>query len=286
MAYSLVERGSLYSSDYRIYFQNLNGPISPLHDIPLMVDNGDNIFNMVVEIPRWTNAKMEISTKEILNPIKQDVKEEKPKFVKNCFPHHGYIWNYGALPQTWTIHKNLNDGTEKDNNPIEVIEIGCRVAQMGDILQVKILGALTLIDKCELDWKLIAIDIKDPMADQVNDITDIEKHFPGLVRASVEWFQIYKSFDKPEKKFVLIGAETKPATFALKIIDEVHQFWKCLVNKEVDTKGVSCVNTTIEGNSFKISMKEAKDIINKTPVYSQPQKIDSSVNKWHYVYIK
>jgi inorganic pyrophosphatase len=19
--------------------------------------------------------------------------------VRNCFPHHGYIWNYGAFPQ-------------------------------------------------------------------------------------------------------------------------------------------------------------------------------------------
>jgi inorganic pyrophosphatase len=34
-----------------------------------------------------------------LNPIKQDVKKGKLRFVNNCFPHHGYIWNYGALPQ-------------------------------------------------------------------------------------------------------------------------------------------------------------------------------------------
>ena len=34
-----------------------------------------------------------------MNPIKQDVKKGKVRFVKNCFPHHGYIWNYGALPQ-------------------------------------------------------------------------------------------------------------------------------------------------------------------------------------------
>ncbi len=56
---------------------------------------------MVVEVPRWTNAKMEINLKEKLNPIKQDVKKGKLRFVANCFPHKGYIWNYGALPQTW-----------------------------------------------------------------------------------------------------------------------------------------------------------------------------------------
>ena len=25
------------------------------------------------------------------------------RFVANCFPHHGYIWNYGAIPQTWEV---------------------------------------------------------------------------------------------------------------------------------------------------------------------------------------
>ena len=34
-----------------------------------------------------------------LNPIVQDQKKGKARFVHNCFPHHGYIWNYGALPQ-------------------------------------------------------------------------------------------------------------------------------------------------------------------------------------------
>ena len=42
---------------------------------------------------------MQIATKEALNPIKQDCKEGKLRYVHNCFPYHGYIWNYGALPQ-------------------------------------------------------------------------------------------------------------------------------------------------------------------------------------------
>jgi inorganic pyrophosphatase len=44
---------------------------------------------------------MEIATKEPLNPIKQDVKKGALRYVKNVYPHHGYIWNYGAIPQTW-----------------------------------------------------------------------------------------------------------------------------------------------------------------------------------------
>ena len=56
-------------------------------------DNAEaNEFNMVVEVPRWSNAKMEINLKEKLNPIKQDEKKGKLRFVANCFPHKGYIW--------------------------------------------------------------------------------------------------------------------------------------------------------------------------------------------------
>lgn len=38
-----------------------------------------------------------------MNPIKQDVKKGALRYVANCFPHHGYIWNYGALPQVRSI---------------------------------------------------------------------------------------------------------------------------------------------------------------------------------------
>ena len=56
---------------------------------------------MVVEIPRGTNAKMEIATALPLNPIKQDVKNGKLRFVDDVFPYTGYIWNYGAFPQVF-----------------------------------------------------------------------------------------------------------------------------------------------------------------------------------------
>lgn len=46
----------------------------------------------------------QIATKEPLNPIKQDVKKGKLRYVANIFPHKGYIWNYGALPQVRKMH--------------------------------------------------------------------------------------------------------------------------------------------------------------------------------------
>ncbi|GFG31818.1 hypothetical protein Cfor_12395, partial [Coptotermes formosanus] len=167
--YEAVERGSPYTTDYRVYFRNASGPISPLHDIPIYADASKKIYNMVVEIPRWTNAKMEINLKEVLNPIKQDVKKGKLRFVANCFPHHGYIWNYGAIPQTWENPEVLDESTgyKGDNDPIDILEIGYRVAKRGEVLQVKVLGTIALIDEGETDWKIIAIDVNDPLADEL-----------------------------------------------------------------------------------------------------------------------
>ena len=34
--------------------------ISPWHDIPLFANENKSILNFIVEIPRWTNAKMEV----------------------------------------------------------------------------------------------------------------------------------------------------------------------------------------------------------------------------------
>ena len=82
-----------------MYIEQNGSVVSPFHDIPLFADQNNGILNMVVEVPRWTNAKMEISKEEPFNPIKQDVKKGRLRYVRNCFPHHGYIWNYGAFPQ-------------------------------------------------------------------------------------------------------------------------------------------------------------------------------------------
>jgi len=235
--FSAVERGSVNTEDYRVYFKDsqTGNLISPFHDIPLK--NGDN-FNMVVEIPRWSNAKMEIATKEPLNPIKQDVKKGKLRYVKNFFPHHGYIWNYGALPQTWEdpTHKDANTGVNGDNDPIDVVEIGGKIHPRGSVIQVKVLGVLAMIDDGETDWKVFCIDVNDEDAANLNDIDDVKKLKPGLVEATVEWFKYYKVPDgKPVNEFAF-NDEAKDKAFAESVIMQTHEQWKNLM-KTPDNEG-------------------------------------------------
>ena len=93
-----------------------------------------------------------------------------------------------------------------DNDPLDVCEIGELVSKTGDVKQVKVLGIMALLDEEETDWKVIVIDVNDPLAHKLNDIEDVERHLPGLLRATNEWFRIYKIPDgKPENQFAFSG---------------------------------------------------------------------------------
>ena len=43
--------------------------------------------------------------------------------------------------------------------------------------------ALAMIDEGELDWKVLAISTSDPRCELVNDVGDLDVHFPGTLSA-------------------------------------------------------------------------------------------------------
>lgn len=54
--------GQPFTLEHRVYIEDSHGNVvSPFHDIPLYANEQQTVLNMVVEIPRWTNAKMEVS---------------------------------------------------------------------------------------------------------------------------------------------------------------------------------------------------------------------------------
>ncbi|XP_073126289.1 soluble inorganic pyrophosphatase 6, chloroplastic [Henckelia pumila] len=224
------EEGKPETLDYRVFFVDNSGKkISPWHDIPLHL--GDGVFNYIVEIPKESSAKMEVATDEVFTPIKQDTKKGKLRY----YPYN-INWNYGLLPQTWEDPSFANvevEGAFGDNDPVDVVEIGQSRAKIGQVLKVKPLAALAMIDEGELDWKIVAISLDDPKASLVNDVDDVEKHFPGTLTAIRDWFRDYKIPDgKPANKF---GLGNKPANkdFALKIITETNESWAKLVKRSI-----------------------------------------------------
>jgi len=276
--YKAVEKGTPNSLEYRLFYTCDGTPISPFHDIPLHTDASKQYCNMIVEIPRWTNAKMEICKEEPLNPIKQDVKKGKLRFVNNVFPYHGYMWNYGALPQTWEDPSHVDKNTEAkgDNDPLDVVEVGAAVATRGEVKEVKILGVLAMIDEGETDWKIVCIDRKDPLAEQMNDISDVRKLMPGILEATRDWFRIYKvPTGKPMNEFGFDG-EWKGRDFANQIIKETNGFWKNLVLNKGVADDVNATNTTVKDSPGNISTGDATDLLNRQPKASNTVPVVSS----------
>jgi nucleosome-remodeling factor subunit len=294
--YVRYERGQLNTKNYRVYIKNnqTNQFVSPFHDIPLVCNKEKNTFNVVIEIPRWTNAKMEINKSETLNPIVQDIKKDKLRFVNNVFPHHGYIWNYGALPQTWEDPnvKDAETGCIGDNDPLDVCEIGSKVQERGAVIEVKVLGALGLIDEGEADWKVICIDVTDPLADKLNDINDVEALLPGLLDATRDWFKIYKiPTGKPANEFAGNG-KFYDREFALKTIQHDYGSWLNIFQGGYDAEptkrsGISLFNTTLDydahpkqtdAQGLAAINESSSEFINK-PAFVDQQTIDTV----HYI---
>ena len=59
-AYTVRKNGAPNTLEHRIYIEKDGVPVSPFHDIPLYANEQQTVLNMIVEIPRWTNAKMEV----------------------------------------------------------------------------------------------------------------------------------------------------------------------------------------------------------------------------------
>ncbi|KAI0543116.1 inorganic pyrophosphatase [Xylaria digitata] len=281
--YNLHKVAAPNTLEHRVYIEQDGVPISPFHDIPLYANKEQTILNMIVEIPRWTNAKLEISKDELLNPIKQDVKKGKLRFVRNCFPHKGYLWNYGAFPQTWEDPNSIHPETKAkgDNDPLDVCEIGELVGYTGQVKQVKVLGVMALLDEEETDWKVIVVDINDPLAPKLNDVEDVERHLPGLLRATNEWFRIYKIPDgKPENQFAFTG-ECKNKAYAMDVIHECAEAWEKLITGKTPAGGISTTNLTVSHSPSRVSPNELPPIPRKENLAPEP--IDSSIDKWFFI---
>lgn len=244
-----VSSGTKYTSDFKHFAVENKKILSYFHDVPLDLDTQSKEANMIVEIPRWSNAKFEISH-GVGNPIQQDIKNGSVRFVKNLFPNKGYIHNYGAFPQTWEDPTSKHNGLNLfgDNDPLDVCDIGCSVLKTGDIKRVKILGSLALIDDGELDWKIIVINVTDPLSKDLHDIHDVFSQCPGLLETTRQWFRDYKLPDgKPANKFAF-NAVYKNQQETLEIIQQCAESWRKLITGAIKADNLPLiVNTSLPG---------------------------------------
>lgn len=126
------------------------------------------------------------------DPIFHDSNEDGVRFVESVWPHKSYPFLYGSIPQTWET-PNLNHsftGFPGDNDPVDAFDVGQDTGSVGQIKQVKILGGLAVVDGGETDWKLLVIDVNDPLAPLVDSVQDLDLRRPGLAESYRQWFRV------------------------------------------------------------------------------------------------
>ncbi|OTA08569.1 pyrophosphatase [Trichoderma parareesei] len=286
---SLREVGARNTVDWRVWLELDGDPISFWHDIPLYPDEKQhNIVNFYVEIPRWTDAKIETKRDKPLNPIYHDDKDDEPRYVASIWPHKSYPFLYGSLPQTWenpNIKHNFT-GYVGDNDPMDVVDISAiDPGYVGQVRTVKILGAIPMIDDETTDWKVIGINVNDPLSNILETIDDLEKYRPGLKQTFYDWFTYYKVLRSGNLNTIFLD-KYQDSTTARDIVAESHGFWKDLISgKEVPGKISIAQTSQADVVESYVKSKDATkkfDLPKKSDIKT-PKERPAKYDKWFYL---
>lgn len=181
---------------------------------------------------------MEVATEEAWNPIKQDTNTHKwnNKEQLRCYGRFP-LFNYGMLPQTWE-NSTVRDrnGFEGDDDPLDIVELSRAPFSTGDVKEVKLLGALELIDQNELDWKILTIEVSEAQELNIETIEDWEKLNPGRLEAIKRWFEYIKVFDGKSANKIESNRKVHSIAKTLDIVEENANHYSDLVTGKVENK--------------------------------------------------
>lgn len=165
------------------------------------------------EAPEIVNAILEISMK---SKVKYELDKETGLLCVDRIlssPSY-YPANYGFIPQS------LCD----DKDPLDIFVLCTEVLQPFSLVKARPIGVIKMIDKGELDDKIIAVLEGDPMYKHVKELTDIPQYQVDELRVFLEQ---YKTLEK--KKVEITGVLGKADAF--RIIKESFDLYKSQYQK-------------------------------------------------------
>lgn len=150
--------------------------------------NNELTTEMIVEIPKGCK-----------NKIEWDIKRETFILDRPLFGANFYPGEYGFIPNT----------LDYDGDPLDVISLITYPTFPGCMIEVRILGAIEMIDGGEIDTKIFGVVKSDPRFKDYQTLKDVPKH----------------------------------------LLDEITNFflqYKALQNKKVEIKGWMDINQTLK----------------------------------------
>lgn len=147
-----------------------------LHDIPAGTKDR---MNVIIEIPKFSKNKYEIDKETGIIALDRVMHTAQD-----------YPFDYGFVPQTW-----FDDG-----DALDVVVLTTHPLQPGILVRVRPVALMEMIDGGDRDDKVVAVPVDDPRFDEVQDLTDLNKHF---IKEMTHFFETYK---KVQHKEVSVGA--------------------------------------------------------------------------------
>lgn len=131
-----------------------------ISDVELKAKN--RTYNIIVEIPKGTNNKF-----ELVEPTNDRVECVRKVIGK-------YPFCYGCFPKTYA----------GDKDPLDVILLTKRKYKSLDIVNVQVIGVIKTIDFGEVDDKILAIPVDEPI-----------EHLDKLEKKAMKFLKSYKGKD-------------------------------------------------------------------------------------------
>ncbi|MFA5926193.1 MAG: inorganic diphosphatase [Parcubacteria group bacterium] len=156
------------------------------HDLPLG-EKAPEEFNVIIENPKGSKNKYEIDKETGL------IKLDRAMKTAQDFP-----FDYGFAPQTlW-----------EDGDALDIVVLATYPIHPGILLKVRPVAIMHMVDSGESDDKIIAVPVKDPRWENVNDLGDIN---PYTIKEIKHFFETYKSIE--DKVVTIDGTEGKEKAF-------------------------------------------------------------------------
>ena len=150
-----------------------------------VIDN-DGYVNVLIEIPSGTLEKWELNKDSGI--IERDYKNGKPRTIN----YLGYPANYGMIPNTLS-----NEELGGDGDPLDILVLGSPINK-GELVKVKVIGMIEMLDNGQKDDKFIAVKKNDLIFSKINKVQEIKENFPGILKILKLWFENYKGINQTQ----------------------------------------------------------------------------------------
>lgn len=147
----------------------------PWHDVdPHLKTEGEVLA--LIEIPQGSRAKYEVHKPSGLLML------DRMLAASMVFP-----LNYGFVPRTLA----------EDGDPLDITVLSLLPLEPLCLVKARIVGSFTMIDRGEVDDKLLAVAIEDPTVNHIRTLADWPEH---LLKEMAHFFSRYKEIEgKPVK---------------------------------------------------------------------------------------